>query len=179
MTFVQQNYAFAPLASAEALSMQLRTRLEKGGLAQIVSHEGGSRTWFALTCLGHFLKTTTGDPPLSLWISNEGELYPEALHHYWSVPLSRMLLVQVPTSEIVWQTLLDAVQTGLFHWVLVKTGKSGSPAQMRKLQLSAEKTKTKVLILCQSPLPHWTLKTSVAVPADVSTAKVLGQRSAA
>jgi len=166
MNIVQKNCRLPFSSPTKELAEQLTSRLENGGLAQIVSLKGGSRTWFALSCLGHFLNTTTADPPLFLWLSNEGELYPEALYHYWGIPLSRMLMIKAPSSEEVWRTSLDAVQTGLFTWVLVKAEQSGTPAQMRKLQLTAEKTRTKVLILCQSKLPHWTLKISVKVPPE-------------
>ena len=157
MAIVQRNYI-----------PTLSERLESGGLAQIVSLKGGSRTWFALSCLGHFLDTHTGDPPLSLWLSNEGELYPEAIQQYWNIPLSRMLLIRAPSTEEVWRTALDAVQTGLFAWIFLKTERSGQSAQMRKLQLAAEKTKTRILILCQARIPHWNLKASIQVTPEIA-----------
>ena len=153
----------------EASVTQVSLRLERGGLAQIFSLKGGSRTWFALSCLGQFLKNHTGDPPLSLWVSDDSELYPEAIHHYWGIPLSRVLLIKTPSSEDAWKVSVDAVQTGLFAWVFLKTDRAGEARVLRKLQILSEKTQTKVLLLCQAKLPHWTLKTSVEVLCEPST----------
>lgn len=162
MSFMKPNLINAVDKDGLTLPHQL---IEKGGVAQIFSLKGGSRTWFALSCLGQFLRINTGDPPLSLWISEECELYPEALYYYWEIPLSRVLLVRPPTSMEVWKTAVDAAQTGLFAWIIVKTETSCDTTRARKLQLVAEKTKTRVLLLSHSKLPHWTLRASIRVEA--------------
>jgi len=138
-------------------------RLREGGLAQVTSFNGGSKTWFALTCLSTFLENHHGDPPLSLWISDEAYLYPETIYSRSKIPLSRLLFVKVDVGKEAWRVTLESVQTGLFLWVLLRTQASPAPAFLRKLQLCAEKSKTRVMILSQTRLPHWTLKTSVDV----------------
>jgi hypothetical protein len=150
-------------SSRQALTpIDLKVRLEKGGLAQITSSPGGSKTWFALACLGQFLKSYQGDPPLSLWISEEGLLYPESVI-LQGIPLSRLLMVKVMTSSEAWKIALEAMQTGLFAWLLLRTAKPCLPAHLRKLQLCAEQNQSRMLLLSQASIPHWTLKAFVAV----------------
>jgi hypothetical protein len=140
----------------------LKVRLEKGGLAQITSSPGGSKTWFALACLTQFLKSYHGDPPLSLWISDEGTLYPGSLI-LQDIPLSRFLMVKVMTSSDAWKISLEAMQSGLFAWILLRTRKPCVPVHLRKLQLCAERNRNRMLLLCPAKIPHWTLKAFVAV----------------
>lgn len=144
--------------SGEVLIEALNHKLTKGGLAQISSHKGGSRTCFALSCLRYSLKNSDVEPPLSLWISDGGILYPEPLHYYWKIPLARFVQVSAPGPPEVWRLGLESVQTGLFEWVFLRTEQVCHPTFLRKLQLSAERTTTRVLILCQKKLAHWTLK---------------------
>lgn len=144
--------------------------LARGGLAQVTSHPGGSTTRFALSCLSSFLEKSEGDPslsiPLSLWISDEGSLYPAGLKEQGPVLLSRILLIQVNSPQEVWRVGLESVQTGLFDWVLLRPSRPCPLPFLRKLQLSSERMRSRVLILTRNKLPHWTLKAHFQVSAE-------------
>lgn len=150
----------------DVLIRTLSEKLLRGGLAQISSLKGGARTWFALSCLGYSLKQQPADPPLSLWISHEGVLYPEPLYYYWRIPLARFLQVSAPGPPDVWRLGLESVQTGLFEWVFLRTEQACHSTFLRKLQLAAERTETRVLILCQKNLAHWTLKSHLQLEGE-------------
>lgn len=160
---------------------------EQGGLAQVVSLRGGSKTRFALSCLGAPKKPALVDPPhlltshhstlhlpsppreeqqplpYAIFIADNGSLYPPSLHHHWEIPLSQLLLVTVKNPLEVWKVGLEAIQTGLFAWALLRPSQACPSYFLRKFQLAAEQTKSKVLLLCNAKLPHWTLKASFEV----------------
>lgn len=156
----------SPYASGGTLSVL--TALEKGGLSQILSLRGGSsKTRFALSCLRAYLGFSYGPPPLSIWISDEGLLYPPVLSSYW--PLSRFVLVKASSAKEVWTAGLEAVQSGLFDWVCLKASRGCEAAHLRKLQIQSERTESRVLLLPRQKLPHWPLKLSIeAEPKEVA-----------
>ena len=127
--------------------------LSLGGLAQIFTPPGGSKTGFAIECLE---KKESDDH--YIFIADEGVLYPAAVAHYWKIPLSRLLIVKTNKAEEVWKVGLEAIQTGLFGWSLLRPSQSCHPHHLRKLQLSAERTQSRVLILSNLKLPHWMLR---------------------
>lgn len=161
-----------PIREASALppkvlsqQRQLLERLDRGGLAQ-VSSRGGSKTYFALSCVSASLHSRPGAPPFLLWIADEGFPYPPLLARYWDLPLGRFLMVQPPSPAETWKAALEAVQTGIFGWVLVRPSRGGPPLAARRLQLAAEKTACRVLLLLDAPFPHWTLKASFVVDGE-------------
>jgi len=131
-----------------------------GGLVQVTSPSGGSKTRVALSCLGF-------DPPLpsqpqpayGIFISDEGLFYPHPLAQYPSL-LSQLLIVKTKESKEVWQTALEAIQTGLFSWILLRPSQTCHPHHLRKLQLGAERTRSWVLLLSDLSLPQWAFRRS-------------------
>ncbi|MFM8314559.1 MAG: hypothetical protein ACKOA8_09765 [Deltaproteobacteria bacterium] len=134
------------------------------GLAQVTTLPGGSKTHLAFECLSVSLKA---DPPAPsnlensltyfIFISDEGTIYPPSLNAL-GVPLSRVLSVKTETSEQVWRTGLEAIQTGLFSFVFLRPSKPCSTVVLRKLQLWSERKKIKVFVLSDHKLPHWMFK---------------------
>ena len=169
---------------------RLPSFLAQGGLVQATSLRGGSRTRLALSYLEASVVTASGpesepaDPPpplyasdvaekktggaFYLWVADEGVLYAEALHERWKIPLYRLLMVKVPEAGEVWRVGLEAVQTGLFGWVFLRASRACGTAQLRKLQLCAEKARCRVFLLNESKLPHWTLKASIEAEDDTN-----------
>lgn len=173
-------------ALREALKgLPIGVRAPRGGLAQVTSLPGGSKTRYALSCLGSFFEVEekAPDPPAPqtragarvragqenpstdycLFASDEGLLYPEALWTQWRIPLSRLVMVKVALPEDVWRVALEAVQVGLFRWVVLRPSRSCPVSQLRKLQLSAEHGDVRVLLLTKHKLPHWVCQSSVEV----------------
>ena len=140
--------------------------LEKGGLFHVSSPRGGS-TRFALSCLNLFLETV--DPPLSpcrahyLWIADEGFLYPVALPFHCRTPVSRWLLVKARDPTETWKIALEAIQTGLFGFVFLRPSRSCDATHLRRLQLSSERTQTRIFLLGNLRFPHWVIKHSFEV----------------
>jgi hypothetical protein len=139
------------------------------GLAQVTSLPGGSKTHLAFECLSVSLKADPPAPASSfegqtsyfIFISDEGTIYPPALK-VLAIPLSRVLTVKTETSDQVWKTGLEAIQTGLFSFVFLRPSKTCPTASLRKLQLWAERKKSKVFVLSDHSLPHWTLKKKIS-----------------
>lgn len=125
-----------------------------GGLLQVALSPSGAGLDAAL----HSVRQGDG---FVFWIADEGVLYPEALHYAWRIPLSRVLLVQARDSPEVWRTGLEAVQTGIFSQAFLRACRPCPVAQLRKLQLVAEKLRCEVFLLTEAPLPHWTLKRKI------------------
>ena len=139
------------------------------GLAQVTSLPGGSKTHLAFECLSVSLKADPPAPaknlealtPYFIFISDEGTIYPPALK-VLGIPLSRVLTVKTETSDQVWKTGLEAIQTGLFSFVFLRPSKTCPTASLRKLQLWAERKKSKVFVLSDHSLPHWTIKKKIS-----------------
>jgi hypothetical protein len=93
--------------------------------------------------------------------------YPEALWNHWRIPLGQLLLVKVQSPEEGWRVALETVQTVLFRWVVLRPSRSASVAQLRKLQLSAEDTGSRVLLLGKNKLPHWVCRETIELPDSV------------
>ena len=145
------------------------------GLAQVTSLPGGSKTHLAFECLSVSLKADPPAPALHenfstyfIFISDEGTIYPPALNAL-GVPLTRVLSVKTNSSEEVWKTGLEALQTGLFSFVFLRPSKVCSTSTLRKLQLCSEQKKSKVFVLSDHKLPHWMFKrgnSSLFLPTD-------------
>ncbi len=131
----------------------------KGGLRQVVSKAGGSKTEGAFFTA---LRTST-DEDYFLWIADGGELYAEALLHDWTLPLSRLLQVKARDAPEAWRVALEATQTSLFRFVFLRVSIPCAVAQLRKFQLVAEKNRCDVFLLTPAPLPHWTLRETIEV----------------
>ncbi len=162
------------LALQRSCRPQLLDKSPSGGLTQIP--RGGSATREALTCLGTPQDVALADPPspsisaqpkllapalassYALWVSDEGWLYTPSLHHHWNIPLDRLLIVRAPEPMEVWRLALDAIQTGLFRWALLRPSKLCSTGQLRKLQLTAEASQCQVIVVSGERLPHWVLR---------------------
>lgn len=175
---------------------KLCSALEPGGLAQLIALPGGSKTQFAfgLSAQDRSTKRPEAGPPFPscraeaerrriapkqsedgffFWASDQGTLYPESLYHRWGVDPHRLLLVTLPEASDVWRVGLEAVQTGLFAWAFLRPSRGTSVAHLRKLQLEAEKTGTRVLLLLEQKLPNWMCRFSYAV--DNETLSLLPQ----
>jgi hypothetical protein len=100
-----------------------------------------------------------------LWAADEGILYPEALWAQWRIPLSQVLLARLPSPDEVWRVSLEAVQSGIFQWVVIRPSRSCALGQLRKLQLCAERMRVRVLLLPKHKLPHWVCRASIEVAA--------------
>lgn len=154
---MQRSARLRPLASSPS-----------GGLSQIP--KGGSATLDALKCLGTPQDLALADPPYpllpfttyALWVSDEGWLYTPSLHHKWNLSLDRLLLVRVTNAMDVWRLALEAIQTGLFQFAILRPSKLCPPNYLRKLQLTAESTRCQVIVLSEERLPHWVLRKSVS-----------------
>jgi len=138
------------------------------GLAQVTSLPGGSKTHLAFECLSVSLKADPpapthfeGQTPYFIFISDEGTIYPPALK-VLGIPLSRVLTVKTDSSDQVWKTGLEAIQTGLFSFIFLRPSKTCPTANLRKLQLWAERKKSKVFVLSDHSLPHWTIKKKIS-----------------
>jgi hypothetical protein len=144
-----------------------------GGLTQIP--QGGSAIRVALSCLGAPQDVALAGPPLppspnqglisrltsisyAIWISDEGWLYTPTLHHHWNIPLERLLLVRVKDAMDVWRLALEAVQTGLFQWAILRPSRLCPTGYLRKIQLTAESTRCQIIVLSEERLPHWVLR---------------------
>jgi len=147
--------------------MSAKLFLNSGGLAKVNSYPGGSRMKQALSWIG-----PSSDPPSPLseaihpteyfiFISDEGFLYPPALQGNRPIPLSRLVLVKVKIAEDVWKVGLETIQTGIFSWIFLRPSRGCSSIHLRKMQLECEKTKSRVVVLSQSNLPHWMFKFSL------------------
>lgn len=160
---------------------RFRQFLSLGGLAQLLSLPGGSRTQFAISCvldsppqmqsaplfshsISHAHAPHVNALPYSVFISDEGFLSPEGLSQF-RLPLQNFILVKPPSPREVWRVALESIQTGLFSWILLRPSAPCIPNALRKLQLSAEKTKSRVFIFPKQKLPHWTLRVSLELPA--------------
>lgn len=161
---------------------------EQGGLAQICSLKGGSKTRWILSCLGQAFPLVdppslpssralsplrkksqiTQYPDWALWVADEGHLYPPALYHNWNIPLSQILMVKVPSAMDVWRVALESLQTALFRWVILRPSKSCSDAFLRKIQIETRKVRRQVFILSNATLAHWTLQKIQVSPSTLS-----------
>lgn len=101
----------------------------------------------------------------AVFVADEGILYPTVLAS-GPLPLSRWLLVKTDKPEDVWKVGLEAIQTGLFGWILLRPSRACHPHHLRKLQLSAERTRSRVLILSSLKLPHWMMRGRFAFGED-------------
>ena len=141
----------------------LSTQFSFYGLAQVTALPGGSRTHLAFECLTHSLQADPPAPSLAsyaLFISDEGSVYPPTLqaHH---IPFGQLLIIKAKDPDSVWKTSLEAMQTGLFSFVIMRPSRPCPAHYLRNLQLCAERKQVKVLILCDERLPHWTLKATL------------------
>jgi hypothetical protein len=142
------------------------------GLFLFNPRRGEPCTSSALKCLQ---KQELGSPlpsfkkEYSIFISDEGTLYPPALQK-WQIPLSQFLLIKTNGAMQSWKTTLEALQTGLFRWVFLRPSKPCDFVQLRKLQLEAEKRKASVFLFSQAKLPHWLFKKRLELtqPLEVS-----------
>lgn len=132
--------------------------LARGGLFQVTSPRGGA-TQFFLSRAGVF-------EGYCLWISDEAMLYPPALLCRSSIPLSRWCFVRVEAPKEAWRVGLEATYTGLFQWILVRPSQTCSPAHLRRLQIAAERARTKILVLGNLKIPHWVLTLSLEIDRE-------------
>ncbi|MFM8270164.1 MAG: hypothetical protein ACKN9V_08250 [Pseudomonadota bacterium] len=134
----------------------------EAGLFLFRPHRGEPSTAFALQCLktqglGSSLSPTSTD--YGVFISEEGTLYPPALQK-WQINLSQFLIIRTDTALQTWKSALDAIQTGLFRWIFLRTSKPCDVTHLRKLQLESERKKTSVFLFSKAQLPHWFFKKS-------------------
>lgn len=132
----------------------------EAGLFLFRPHRGEPGTAFALQCLktqelGSSLSSNNTD--YGIFISDEGSLYPPALQK-WQISLSNFLMIYTDTALQTWKATLEAIQTGLFRWVFLRTSKPCDGIHLRKLQLESEKKNTSVFLFSKAPLPHWFFK---------------------
>jgi len=136
--------------------------VEKGGLAQLHSSKGAPRLAFALDLLA----AHQTEPSYFLWVSDEGYLFPETLSRRTAFPLQHFVLAKVPSAPEVWKVTLEGIQSGLFGWIFLRSSRGCPPAFLRKLQLQAERSKSRVVILCEEKLPHYLMKTSWEIDGE-------------
>lgn len=96
-------------------------------------------------------------PSFSIFISDEGSLYPPSLQK-WKIPLTQVILVKTASAVHAWRAALESLQSGLFRWVFLRPSGQCSPAHLRKMQLEAEKVGSSVFLFSKTELPHWVLK---------------------
>ena len=141
--------------------------LEKGGLAQVSSRKGLPRLDFTLSLLSPREET------FFLWVSDEGYLFPEALSQRYQFPLHQLVIVKVPAAVEAWKVALEGAQAGLFGWIFLRPSKACPPAFIRKLQLQAERARSRIVIFCPEKLPHWLVKEMNCETLLVSEGKAL------
>lgn len=154
-----------------------------GGLAHVFSLPGGSKTEFAVSCLNSVLsplppsekKGDTLSEGYFLFASDEGFFYPLPLYHHplGKQFLSRLLIVKISEAKDVWKVGLEATQTGLFRFVFLRPSQTCQVPFLRKLQLAAERTQSRVLLLSQQEIPHWLLQASFVSPRPPSSAAMV------
>jgi hypothetical protein len=132
----------------------------EAGLFLFRPHRGEPGTAFALQCLKtQELGSSLPSPHLSygVFISDEGLLYPPALQK-WQISLSRFLMIHTDTALQTWKSALEALQTGLFRWIFLRTSKPCDATHLRKLQLECKRKSTSVFLFSKAQLPHWFFK---------------------
>lgn len=117
---------------------------------------------FALQCLktqelGSSLNPQKTD--YGVFISDEGSLYPPALQK-WQISLSKFLMIYTDGALQTWKATLEAIQTGLFRWVFLRTSQPCDGTHLRKLQLESERKNVSVFLFSKASLPHWFFKKS-------------------
>jgi len=132
----------------------------EAGLFLFRPHRGEPSTAFALQCLKtQELGSSHSSPHLSygVFISEEGLLYPPALQK-WQISLSRFLMIHTDTALHTWKAALEALQTGLFRWIFLRTSKPCDATHLRKLQLECKRKSASVFLFSKAQLPHWFFK---------------------
>ncbi len=97
----------------------------------------------------------------AFWISDSGQLNPEAFHQLDCFPLENLIVAYPTDPKEVWRTGLEAIGTGLFRWAFLKVSTGCLPSQLRQLQLQSERVNCRTFILCRNPLPHWLFRFSL------------------
>ncbi len=137
------------------------TIFKAGGLF----HFQGGAILFALSCITTTRQGTAPPYPPSnhsLWISDEGCLNPAVLvARRIDLPLPQLILLTPPNAQECWRVAIEAAQSGLFTWILFRPSRIPDVSTSRRLQLAAERSSTRVLILAELDLPHWVLKATV------------------
>lgn len=141
----------------------------EAGLFLLRPQRGEPGTAFALQCLktqelGSSLSPTITD--YGVFISEEGTLYPPALQK-WQISLSQFLIIRTNTALQTWKSALEAVQTGLFRWIFLRTSKPCDVTHLRKLQLESERKNASVFLFSKAQLPHWFFKKSFSAPPSL------------
>jgi len=88
------------------------------------------------------------------WIGDQDRLNPETARAF-DFDLEKLLLVYPPDAGEVWRVGLEAVQSGLFHWIVLRPSRASPIPQLRKLSLAAVRARARVLVICAEALPHW------------------------
>jgi len=144
---------FSHLASGLALSNKTPRLL----IVQKTS-QGRSIPWLITR---HFSpKKNELDLPFSLWISHELNPYPPTLAKYSPTPLAEWIFLNPPSAEDSFHAALEASQVGLFHTIWMQATALKQMAQWRRLQLSAEKTQTQMILFNPTNTPPWMRKFS-------------------
>jgi hypothetical protein len=130
------------------------------GLYLFRPHRGEPGTAYALQ---YSKKRELGSPltpekkEYSVFISDEGTLYPPALQK-WHICLEQFLIIQTDSAYQSWKTALEAIHTGLFRWVFLRPSKPCDTHHLRKLQIESEKKHSSVFLFSKAKLPHWFFK---------------------
>ncbi len=135
---------------------------KEAGLFLFHPQRGEPSTAFALEYLRNQKLGSPQSSDYSVFISDEGTLYPPALQKR-QISLSHFLLIQTDTAIQSWKAALEAVQTGLFRWVFLRPSQACDVTHLRKLQLESEKTNTSLFLFSHSKLPHWFFKKRLPV----------------
>lgn len=139
---------------------QLENGLPKGGVVEVSGEAGGGKTEVVLRFLSENPETRVA------WIEDELTIYPCAFPQN-RVGLERVLFVESKEAEMLW-TAHQILRSQVFGVLVLRVAKSLDEMALRRLQLSAEKTQTTIVLLVEDAAKRGTWPIAVQLRAKRS-----------
>ena len=152
------------------LKQKIEHFIEYGGVIQIQSLPGFSAIQVVLTWIAALLpcpSSPKGQPrPFLLWISDQTSFYPSAWNPAYAFPFQQTLFLYPTTPKQAWNSAIEAASSALFFSLFLRPSvwPALPLAYLRQLQLSAKKHNTRVVLFCNTPLPHWFFSMVLPLP---------------
>ena len=154
-------FAFHMKSRPEAYRFsQLENGLPKGAVVEVSGSSGGGKTEVVLRFLAENPEARVA------WIEDELTIYPCAFPQS-RVGLERVLFVESRPQEIVW-TVNQILRSQVFGVVVLRTAAALDEMTLRRLQLTAEKTQTTVILLTEEAARRGTWPIAVQLHAKRS-----------